>query len=134
MPFADPEKKRLWRKEYAKRNADATTAYRKAHRERLLAWTRANRLAKMQNAEFRQKRALATRTHGAKYPERVRARKALGKAIKAGKITRPTICSICETPCRPHGHHDDYSKPLDVRWVCQRCHVEIHRPGIQAST
>ena len=49
-------------------------------------------------------------------------------AIRDGIINRPDTCSICgEVGALLHGHHDDYSKPLDVRWVCVQCHKDIHR-------
>lgn len=35
-------------------------------------------------------------------------------------------------PCEGCGakaekHHDDYAKPLQVRWLCRRCHLAEHR-------
>lgn len=42
-------------------------------------------------------------------------------AIKKGKIIRQS-CKICGTTKNVQGHHDDYTKPLDVRWLCITCH------------
>ncbi len=47
-------------------------------------------------------------------------------AVKIGKIIRPTTCSKCERKTRISGHHENYSKPLKVVWVCSSCHKKIH--------
>jgi hypothetical protein len=50
------------------------------------------------------------------------------KAIKSGQLQRGTHCQICgDVPQRIEGHHCDYSRPLDVIWVCGRCHNQMHR-------
>jgi hypothetical protein len=42
----------------------------------------------------------------------------------ANKAKQP--CEVCgKVPA--HGHHDDYSKPLEVRWLCPYHHAEYHR-------
>lgn len=60
-----------------------------------------------------------------KYPEKYRARGAVMKAVRSGKLTRPSSCSHCGVACKPQAHHDDYSKPLEVRWFCFKCHREV---------
>lgn len=41
---------------------------------------------------------------------------------------RPSNCSKCGKPHpKVHGHHSDYSKPLDVIWLCPSCHMKLHR-------
>ena len=51
----------------------------------------------------------------------------LGNAVRDGRIEKPESCSECgATECRIHGHHEDYALPLEVKWVCQRCHNSIH--------
>lgn len=37
-------------------------------------------------------------------------------------------CEICGAPSsETAAHHEDYSKPLDVRWFCPVCHYRHHR-------
>lgn len=57
-----------------------------------------------------------------KNKEKRRAHVILSRAIKSGKIVRPMSCSECKKKCKPDGHHIDYSKPLDVIWICRTCH------------
>lgn len=59
-------------------------------------------------------------------PEKVKAHDLLEKAIERGTIKRPEICSKCGRKTKIEGHHSDYSKPLEVIWLCHRCHVRLH--------
>lgn len=54
------------------------------------------------------------------------ARTALGKALAAGRILRPNHCEACGEPSKTQGHHHDYSKRLDVTWLCRKCHYGLH--------
>ncbi len=57
-----------------------------------------------------------------------KARNLVKKAIKAGTLTRPSSCSKCgNTDIRIEAHHKDYTKPLDVMWLCRSCHVKTYR-------
>ncbi len=58
-------------------------------------------------------------------PEKYKARSVVSGAIKTNKLVRPNHCSICNELCKPHAHHEDYSRPLDIVWVCVRCHRAI---------
>ena len=51
----------------------------------------------------------------------------LNNAIKKGIVVRPEKCEKCSKICKPHGHHFDYSKPLEVLWLCSSCHGKEHR-------
>lgn len=62
-----------------------------------------------------------------RWPEKTRARMALITAVRNCRIVRPDHCLACGKVGPVQGHHDDYSKPLEVRWVCVRCHADIHR-------
>lgn len=59
-------------------------------------------------------------------PEKHQARVTLGRALKAGKIVKPTLCEACGQSEQLNGHHTDYSKPLEVCWLCGPCHRREH--------
>jgi hypothetical protein len=58
-----------------------------------------------------------------KNPEKRKAHNAVKNALKSGKIHRHPCC-ICGN--KAQAHHEDYSKPLDVIWLCLRHHADRH--------
>jgi hypothetical protein len=58
----------------------------------------------------------------------IRARTAVQNAVFSGALVRPSQCQACgKSGLKLHGHHNDYSKPLDVEWLCAKCHGAAHR-------
>ena len=55
------------------------------------------------------------------------ARIALNQSVKSGKIIKPRTCSRCPSSFHIHAHHPDYSKPIDVIWLCAACHSAEHK-------
>lgn len=55
----------------------------------------------------------------------LRAHSRVYLAKKSGLITKKEQCEKCGAPSK-HAHHEDYSKPLDVIWLCQSCHRKRH--------
>ena len=62
-----------------------------------------------------------------KYPMKYAAHVITGNAIRDGVLIPMEVCSVCGSNIKIEGHHDDYTKPLDVRWLCEKCHKEWHR-------
>ena len=57
------------------------------------------------------------------------ARKAIrmvGVAVRTGKMVKPNTCTKCARKTRLCGHHNDYTKPLEVEWLCSSCHKLRH--------
>lgn len=53
---------------------------------------------------------------------------AVQDALKSGQLVKPKNCSKCGVYNKYiDGHHDDYSKKLDVVWLCRSCHQKIHK-------
>lgn len=45
------------------------------------------------------------------------------RALSSGELVRQP-CEICGE--KADAHHDDYNKPLDVRWLCRSHHKQHH--------
>ena len=71
-----------------------------------------------------------------------KAYSAVRMAMKNGALIRPEKCSRCNCIPKPaidgrssiHAHHHDYDKPLDVEWICAKCHrKETRLPKIMGA-
>ena len=51
-------------------------------------------------------------------------------AVDRGILIRPDYCMECRKVCKPYAHHDDYTKPLEIRWLCQACDRVAHQEAI----
>ncbi len=59
--------------------------------------------------------------------EKHRAHRTIDNKVNSGRMNKPTHCECCGNgPCITQGHHEDYSKPLDVLWLCDICHRKTH--------
>ena len=58
-------------------------------------------------------------------PEKCRAHYLVKSAIKSGKLVKRP-CEVCGTTGEVFAHHDDYSRPCDVRWMCRLHHARHH--------
>lgn len=73
-----------------------------------------------------------------KYPEKWRAREITRNALRRGDLVRPEQCQRCgSVPTRSraglvqiHAHHVDYANPLEIEWLCSRCHRDEHRRAL----
>lgn len=81
-----------------------------------------------------------TRRWQAANPDKHRVHAHVFYALSVGQITRPEKCEECGGRGKPvsdgqspiQAHHEDYSKPLEVRWLCATCHAQHHRKATNA--
>ena len=66
-----------------------------------------------------------------KYPAKYKAKNMVNNAVRDGRLSKEP-CSECGTTERIHAHHDDYAKPLNVRWLCAAHHHQWHAKNGQA--
>lgn len=85
-----------------------------------------NRLRKENPEKFDSVFHKARKNYRKNHHDKYLANGKLQYALDTGKVIRPNKCSMCGIECIPQGHHYDYTKPLDVIWLCAKCHSRIH--------
>lgn len=57
------------------------------------------------------------------------ARRKVQTEIEAGRLTRK-VCEVCGES-KTDAHHHDYDSPLNIKWLCRKCHFkeEGHGPA-----
>lgn len=77
---------------------------------------------------YKEWRAEYSSDYKKKNRDKCNAREQLRYWVDKGKIIKPENCEMCgKNEFRVEAHHADYSKPLDVDWFCQKCHLKLHR-------
>ena len=86
--------------------------------------TKKHRLDNRNTERWKTSRSQYAKEYGAANKYKCRARRAVLAAIKKGTLEKQP-CRICGNP-QSQAHHPDYSRPLDIVWLCPLHHGEAH--------
>lgn len=93
--------------------------YRAKHREKLREYNRTyNKEWRKENGYHNEEKWIKNNRY-----KRNAHMKVLRAVSKGLLIKEP--CEVCGSK-HVHAHHEDYSKPLEVRWLCPLHHKEVH--------
>lgn len=113
------------RKYRAKRKADGNPVISgkmpiEWHREYLKKYYRDPKNRERRNRQTRERNKIKENSL------KVMARTITHHAIERGELVRGK-CSVCGNS-KTEAHHQDYTKPLIIEWLCKKCHAAEHRP------
>lgn len=111
-------------KNHREKNLKAVRAYDRSRGN--LAHRVAAREAYSKTESFAKSHEASIKRWAAAHPDRKRAASAVSNAIRDGKLIPWPVCALPECSGKPQGHHPDYSRPLDVVWLCIKHHKEVH--------
>ena len=112
---------------YNKDNKEAIAAreakYYQENREAITAW--GVKYRKDNREKIAESRKKSTKKYREAHPKKDNAHRSVTKALRRGELLKAP-CEVCGVP-KAQAHHDDYSKPLEVRWLCSLHHRRWHR-------
>ncbi len=106
-------------REYRLGHVKKTAAYRKKNRIHLLAHNKDYRQTDKGKESFRD----SSKRYRLRYPETDIAQ----NKLRGSKLKRSVFCEECGLPAKTEGHHPNYDKQLKVIWLCQPCHISVHK-------
>jgi len=109
---------RLYRASHREERAANARLYRERHGEEIKACNRDYR------ANHRKRIAAYWRDYYRTHAKEEGARSKVRRAKMTGKLVAEP-CEQCGAT-KTEAHHDDYDKPLDIRWLCSGCHKRLH--------
>ena len=141
VAFYFEKKRNLYRPECLICTRKRSLDYRNTHRQEC------NAAARQYYQDHREQGGLRSRAYRRHHPNQIRqseqqrylarrssvkykAQQQVKDHVYRQTLLKPNTCSSCKKVCEPrelHGHHEDYSKPLDVVWLCRDCHWQVHR-------
>jgi len=123
----DPER-------YNRRSNENTKRYRAKNkdktREQCRRYAKERRKKHKRTPEQLEKERVYNRNYKRKNKEKTRTHYLVLIALKEGKLIKPQKCEKCGKEKNVHGHHEDYTKPYEIIWLCRECHGFIHRKKI----
>lgn len=66
-----------------------------------------------------------------RYPNKYNAHRKVYNHLRSGNLFKEP-CEVCGSEKKIHAHHDDYLKPLNVRWLCSAHHSQWHAENGEA--
>jgi hypothetical protein len=97
---------------------DCKVIYRLENAEKIKAYR--------QTGANKESRRIGSIKYRLKFPHVGKATGLLNRAVRLGEIIPSDICSACNKKSKTEAHHHDYSKPLEVVWLCRGCHIGLH--------
>lgn len=121
---ANTEKIKEYRRGYYARNIEKYRALARSRRVYHRVVSKEQYLRLKDDPVYKAAQVKRTMEWQKRYPDKMACYRVFKRAVSSGKLVRGP-CVVCGKE-EVHGHHDDYDKPLEVIWLCDRHHKDHH--------